>query len=44
MGTPHPIIMAKLPTEVHLQIARITNKEVWQVDELLQVIKGEVET
>ena len=35
--------MAKLPSEVRLQIARVTNKDVWEVEELLQVIKAEVE-
>ena len=34
--------MAKLPSEVRLQIARVTNKDVWEVEELLQVIKAEV--
>ena len=38
-----PIIIAKLPSEVRLQIARVTNKDVWEVEELLQVIKAEVE-
>jgi len=38
-----PIIMAKLPSEVRLQIARVTTRDVWQVDELFQVIKCEVE-
>ena len=38
-----PIIMAKLPSEVRLQIARVTNKDVWELEELLQVIKVEVE-
>ena len=38
-----PVIMAKLPSEVRLQIARATTRDVWKVDELLQVIKCEVE-
>ena len=38
-----PVIMAKLPSEVRLQIARVTTRDVWQVDELFQVIKCEVE-
>ena len=38
-----PIIMAKLPSEVRLQIARITTNDVWKVEELLNIIKGEVE-
>ena len=35
-----PIIMAKLPPEIRLQIARVTNKNIWKVAELLQVIKA----
>ena len=35
--------MAKLPPPVHLQIARVTTRDVWDMDELLQVIKNEVE-
>ena len=38
-----PIIMAKLPSEVRLQIARVTNKDVWEVEELLLVIRAEAE-
>ena len=38
-----PIIMAKLPANVRLQVARITNKDVWKIEELLKIIKGEVE-
>ena len=38
-----PVIMAKLSSEVRLQIARVTTRDIWKVDELLQVIKCEVE-
>ena len=38
-----PIIMSKLPPKVHLQIACVSVKEVWEVEELMNVIKGEVE-
>ena len=38
-----PIIMSKLPSEVRLQIARVSVREVWEVEELMDVIKGEVE-
>ena len=38
-----PVIMSKLPAEVRLQIARVSVKEVWEVEELLTVIKSEVE-
>ena len=37
------IIMTKLQADVTLQIARITNKDVWKIEELLQIIKGEIE-
>jgi len=32
-----PVIMAKLPSEVRLQIARVTTRDVWKVDELSSV-------
>ena len=35
--------MSKLPPEVCLQIARVSVREVWEVEELMNVIKGEVE-
>ena len=38
-----PVIMSKLPAEVRLQIACVSVKEVWEVEELLTVIKSEVE-
>ena len=38
-----PVIMAKLPVEVRLQVARITTNDVWKIDELIGIIKGEVE-
>ena len=39
-----PVTMSKLPIDVRLQVTRVTAKEVWEVQELLTVIKGEVET
>ena len=30
-----PVIMSKLPAEVRLQIARVSVKDVWEVEELL---------
>ena len=38
-----PVIMAKLPSNIHLQIAQITKRDVWHTDELLRVVKEEVE-
>ncbi len=38
-----PIIMSKLPADVRLQIARVTTKDVWQIEEVLSVLKSEVQ-
>jgi len=38
-----PVIMTKLPHNIRLQIARLTKRDVWVMDELLEVIKNEVE-
>ena len=38
-----PVIMSKLPQEVRIQVARNTAQEVWQMSELLEVIRKEVE-
>ena len=38
-----PIIMTKLPQELCLRIARETDKDIWEMDELMTVIKREVE-
>ena len=38
-----PIVMSKLPQDIRLQIARKTSKEVWEISEILDVIRNEVE-
>jgi len=38
-----PIIMSKLPTEIRLEIARKSTGDVWEIDELLESIKIEIE-
>ena len=38
-----PIIMSKLPSDVRLQVARTTQKDVWEIKELLEIIRNEVE-
>ena len=38
-----PVIMSKLPIEVKLQIVRVLVKDVCKVDELMSVIKKEIE-
>jgi hypothetical protein len=38
-----PIIMSKLPSEIRLHIARNTVDEVWNITDLLEVMRKEVE-
>ena len=38
-----PIIMSKLLAKVQLQIVRVSAKDVWGIEELMKVIKDEVE-
>ena len=38
-----PVIMSKLPTEIRVQIARLTSSEVWSIREMLELIGKEVE-
>ena len=38
-----PVIMSKLPHEIRVQVARNTALEVWDMSELLEVIRQEVE-
>ena len=37
-----PVIMSKLPSDVRLQIARRTEKDVWVIKDLLEIIRREV--
>ena len=38
-----PVIMSKLPSDVRLQIARRTEKDVWIIKDLLEILRREVE-
>lgn len=38
-----PIIMAKLPAEIRVQVARNTSQDVWEIDSLLDFIQREIE-
>jgi len=38
-----PVIMSKLPDDIHVRAACETNKDVWDIDDLLVIIKQEVE-
>ena len=38
-----PVIMSRLPAEVRLHVARVSAKDVWEINELLKVIQAEVE-
>ena len=38
-----PVIMSRLPAEVRLHVARVSTKDVWEINELFKVIQAEVE-
>ena len=38
-----PVIMAKLPSDVRMQVARCTKQDVWKIHALLDIILKEVE-
>ena len=38
-----PVIMAKLPNEIRVRVARETKGSVWKIDGILEIIKQEVE-
>lgn len=38
-----PVIMSKLPSEIRIEIARKTTSEVWQIHDLLEIIRKEIE-
>lgn len=38
-----PIIMAKLPAKIRVQVARNTSQDVGEIDSLLDFIRGEIE-
>ena len=38
-----PVVMSKLPNEIRVRIARETTSAVWKIEELMDVIKREVE-
>lgn len=38
-----PVLMSKLPSEIRIQVARNTACEVWEMSDLLEVIRQEVE-
>lgn len=38
-----PIIMARVPQDVSLRIAKLTSQEVWEIQAVLEIIRKEVE-
>ena len=38
-----PVIMGKLPSDIRIQVARITRRDIWSLGELLELIENEVE-
>jgi len=38
-----PVIMSRMPAEITLQIARKTSQDVWEIDEIMNIILAEIE-
>ena len=38
-----PVIMSKFPNKIRVRVVRQTNKDVWDINHLLQIIRQEVE-
>ena len=38
-----PVIMGKLPSDIRIQVARITRRAIWSLGELLELLENEVE-
>ena len=38
-----PIVMGKLPTDVRVQVSRLISREIWSMNELLELLEREVE-
>ena len=38
-----PVIMSKLPTELRIQVARKTADELWKIDDIIEIIRKELE-
>ena len=38
-----PIIVSRLPREIPLQVARKTSEEVWDINEMLEIIRKQLE-
>ena len=37
-----PVIMSKLPTEIQIQIVRNSTTDVWNIEDLIKIIKNEL--
>ncbi len=38
-----PVIMLRMPSEITLQVARKTSQDIWQIDEIMSIIRTEIE-
>ncbi|XP_065054444.1 uncharacterized protein LOC135683188 [Rhopilema esculentum] len=38
-----PVIMSRMPAEITLQVARKTSEQIWRIDEILDIIRKEIE-
>jgi len=38
-----PVIMSRMPTEIALQVARKTSEDIWKIDDIMEIIRKEIE-
>ena len=38
-----PVIMSRMPTDISLQVSRKTSEDIWQVAEITEIIRREIE-
>ena len=38
-----PVIMSRMPSEIALQVARKTSQDIWSIDEIMTIIRQEIE-
>ncbi len=38
-----PVVMSKLPHDICVQVARLTKTDVWEINEMLEVLRGEIQ-
>ena len=38
-----PVIMSRMPTDIALQVARKTSEDIWKIDDIMDIIRNEIE-